>query len=54
VLFPVELNHIKSGQPLTHEAGRTFIEKIILGTLVRAEGFAKEKKISCDTAPLPA
>jgi hypothetical protein len=45
MLFLVELDHVKSGQLLTPEAGRTFVEKIILPTLARAEELAKEKKI---------
>ena len=43
--FLVELDHVKSGQPLTPEAGRTFIEQIILPTLARAEQLVQEKKI---------
>ncbi len=45
MLFLIELDHVKSGQPLTPEAGRTFIEQIILPTLARAEQLTKEKKI---------
>ena len=45
MLFLVELDHLKSNQPLTPEAGRTFIEQIILPTLARAEHFTKERKI---------
>ena len=45
MLVLVELDHVKSGQLLTPEAGLTFIEKIILPTLARAEELAKEKKI---------
>ncbi len=45
MLFLVELDHVKSGQPLTAEAGRTFIEQIILPTLARAEHLTKEGKI---------
>ena len=45
MLFLVELDHIKSGQLLTAEAGRTFIEQVILPTLGRAEELVAEKKI---------
>ncbi len=45
MLFLVELDHVKSGQPLTPEAGRTFVEQIILPTLARAEHLTKEEKI---------
>ena len=43
--FLVELDHIKSGTPLTPEAGRSFIQQIILPTLARAEQLAREQKI---------
>ena len=43
--FLIEMDHLKSGQPLTPEAGRTFIEQIILPTLARAEHLTKEKMI---------
>jgi len=45
MLFLVELDHLKSGQPPTPEEGRTFIEQIILPTLARAEQLVKERKI---------
>ncbi len=45
MLFLVELDHVKSGAMLTADAGRTFIEQIILPTLARAEGLVAEKKI---------
>ncbi len=45
MLYLVELDHTKSGRTLAPEAGRTFIEQIILPTLARAEQLAKEKKI---------
>jgi len=45
VLFLVELDHIKSGMPLTPEAGREFVERIIFPTLARAKQLAEEKKI---------
>jgi muconolactone delta-isomerase len=45
MLFLVEMDHVKSGQPLMPEAGRTFIEQIILPSLARAEELAKDKKI---------
>jgi hypothetical protein len=37
MLFLVELDHIKSRQPLTPEAGRAFIEQIIQPTLAQPE-----------------
>lgn len=45
MLFLVELDHVKFGAPSTPEAGRTFIEKVILPTLARAEQLVKERKI---------
>jgi muconolactone delta-isomerase len=45
MLFLVELDHVKSGQPSTPEASRAFIEQIILPTLARAEHLTKEEKI---------
>jgi hypothetical protein len=45
MLYLVELDHVKSGQLLPPEAGRTFIQQIILPTLARAEELANEKKI---------
>ena len=45
MLFLAELDHIKSGQLLTTEAGRTFIDQIIFPTLARAEQLVKERKI---------
>ena len=45
MLFLVELDHVKSGQPITAEAGRTFIEQVILPTLARVEELVAEKKI---------
>ncbi len=45
MLFLVELDHVKSGLPLTPEAGRAFIEQIIFPTLSRAEQLVAEKKI---------
>ena len=45
MLFLVELDYVKSGQPLTPVAGHTFIEQIILPTLARAEQLTKEEKI---------
>jgi hypothetical protein len=45
MLFLVELDHVKSGQPRTSEDGRNFIQKIILPTLARAEQLTKEKII---------
>jgi muconolactone delta-isomerase len=45
MLFFVELDHVKSGGPLTPEAGRTFIEQVIFRTLARAEELVAEKRI---------
>ena len=45
MLFLVELDHVKSGTPLTPDAGRAFIEHIIFPTLARAEQLVAEKKI---------
>jgi muconolactone delta-isomerase len=45
MLFLVELDHVKSGAPMPPEAGRAFIEQVILPTLARAEQLAAEKKI---------
>ncbi len=45
MLFLVELDHVKSGAPLSPEAGRVFIEQIILPTLARAEQLVADKKI---------
>jgi hypothetical protein len=45
MLFLVELDHIKSTAPLTPQAGRTFIEQIILPTIARAEQLMAEKRI---------
>ena len=39
----VELDHVKSGAILTPEAGRAFIEQIILSTLARDEQLAEKK-----------
>ena len=52
MLFLVELDHVKSGAMLTPEAGRTFIEQVILPTLARAEGLVAEKKIVAGGAVL--
>ena len=45
MLFLVELDHVKSGDLPTPEIARSFIEKIILPTLARAEQLVAEKKI---------
>lgn len=45
MLFLVELDHVKSGNPLTPEQGRNFIEQVIFPTLARAEKLAAEGKI---------
>ncbi|HVU36102.1 MAG TPA: muconolactone Delta-isomerase family protein [Opitutaceae bacterium] len=41
----VEIDHPKTGQPLSLEAGRAFIENVILPTLARAEQLAKQGRI---------
>ena len=45
MFFLVELDHVKSGTPLTSEQGRAFIEQVILPTLARAEKLVAEGKI---------
>src|SRR5262249_528935 len=45
MLFLVEIDHVKSGVPLTSEAGRAFIEQVIFPSLARAEQLVGEKKI---------
>ncbi len=52
MLFLVELDHVKSGAMLTHEAGRAFIEQIILPTIARGQHLATEKKILAGGAVL--
>jgi hypothetical protein len=45
MLFFVELDYVRSGPPLTPEAGLAFIERFILPTLARAEQLVGEKTI---------
>jgi muconolactone delta-isomerase len=45
MLFLVELDHVKSGNILTPDTGRTFIEQIIFPTIARAEQLIAERKI---------
>lgn len=45
MFFLVELDHVKSGSPLTPEQGRAFIEQVIFPTLARAEKLVTEGKI---------
>src|SRR5215510_8172314 len=45
MLFLAELDHVKSTAPLTPEAGRAFIERVIFPTLARAEQLVAEGKI---------
>src|SRR6266705_2652007 len=45
MLFLIELDHVKSGDALTPEAGRAFIEHFIFPTLARAEQLVTEKRI---------
>jgi len=43
--FLVELDHVKSGAPLSPEAGRSFVEQVIFPTIARAEQLIQERKI---------
>ena len=43
--FLVELDHPKTGQPLTGETARAFIEGVIFPSLARAEQLVKEGRI---------
>ncbi len=43
--FLVELDHVKTGQPLTPETARSFIEGIIFPTIARAEQLVQEGRI---------
>lgn len=45
MLFLVEMDHVKSGQLVSNEAGLAFVEQIIVPTLARAEQLVAEKKI---------
>jgi len=45
MLFLVELDHVRSGSPLTPQAGREFIERVIFPTLARAEELTAARKI---------
>jgi hypothetical protein len=45
MLFLVELDHVKSTAPATTEAGREFVERIIIPTIARAEQLIAERKI---------
>ena len=45
MLFLVELDHVKSGIPLSPEAGVSFIEQFIFPTITRAEQLIAQKKI---------
>ncbi len=45
MLFLVEVDHVKTASPVTPEAGRAFIEQVILPTIDRAERLIAEKKI---------
>ena len=45
MVFLVEIDHVKSGIPLTPDAGRAFIEKTIFPTLAQAEQLVAERKI---------
>jgi len=45
LLFLVELDHVKSGIPLSPEAGVSFIEQFIFPTITRAEQLVAQKKI---------
>ena len=43
--FLVELDHVKTGQPLTQDTARSFIEGIIFPTIARAEQLMQEGRI---------
>jgi len=43
--FLVELDHVKTGQPLTQDTARSFIEGIIFPTIARAEQLVQEGRI---------
>jgi len=45
MLFLVELDHVKSTAPLTPDAGRAFIERVIFPTLARTEQLVTDGKI---------
>ncbi len=43
--FLVELDHLKTGQPLTQDTARSFIEGIIFPTIAKAEQLIQEGRI---------
>ena len=43
--FLVELDHVKTGPPLTQDTARSFIEGIIFPTIARAEELIQEGRI---------
>ncbi len=43
--FLVELDHLKTGQPLTQDTARSFIEGIIFPTIAKAEELIQEGRI---------
>ena len=43
--FLVELDHVKTGPPLTQDTARSFIEGIIFPTIARAEQLIQEGRI---------
>lgn len=43
--FLVELDHVKTGQPLNKDSARAFVEGIIFPTIDRARQLAKEGRI---------
>ena len=45
MLFPVELDHVKSGVMMTAETWRAFVDGVILPTLARAEELMAQKTI---------
>ena len=47
MLFLVELDHVRSGAPLSPQAARTFIEEVIFPTISRGEELVDEGKIVC-------
>jgi muconolactone delta-isomerase len=44
--FLVEMDHLKTGQPLTEDTARSFVEGIIYPTLAKAEQLAQEGRIA--------
>jgi hypothetical protein len=45
MIYLIEIDHVKSGPPLTPETGQEFIKEIIFPTIALAEQLVAEKKI---------